>query len=93
MRLYWATWGILLLVTLVMVWADGAALPRTALVAIMLAAMLAKASCIGANFMHLRHESPWIAATVVVGLLVTGTVLYALIAPDAVRIHAMMGAR
>lgn len=73
-----------------MLWADGAGLPRTPFVVGMLAAMLAKASIIGANFMHLRAERVGLVVTVAVGLLLTGAVLYALIVPDAVRIHHMV---
>jgi cytochrome c oxidase subunit IV len=93
MRVYWITWGVLLLLTITMLWADAAAIPRTAFVVFVLAAMLMKASIIGANFMHLRHESIWIVVTVVVGLVVMGAVLFVLIVPDAARIHAMVGAR
>jgi cytochrome c oxidase subunit IV len=86
------TWGVLLLFTLAMLWADTASVPRAAFVAFMLLAMLVKASIIGANFMHLRLERPGLVVTVVVGLLVMGGVLYALIAPDALRIHDMLRA-
>jgi hypothetical protein len=89
MRVYWITWGGLLVLTVSMLWADGAPIPRTVLVAFMLAAMLAKAATIGGNFMHLRRESPWIAVTVVLGLLLNAVILYVLIAPDAARIHMM----
>jgi cytochrome c oxidase subunit IV len=90
MKTYWITWAVLLAFTMVMLWADGASIPRTAFVVFMLAAMLTKASIIGANFMHLRHENAGIALTVVVGLLVTGALLYVLISPDAARIHNML---
>ena len=93
MRIYWMTWGVLSMFTVVMLWADAAALPRTAFVIFMIGAMLTKASMIGANFMHLRRESAWMVVTVVVGLLVMGTILYVLIAPDAARIHTMVGTR
>ena len=93
MRVYWITWAVLLIFAVVMLWADGAEIPRLVFVVFMVAAMLTKASIIGANFMHLRKESGWIVATVVVGLVVTGTILYVLIAPDAARIHEMVGAR
>ena len=90
MRGYWITWSVLLVFTLVMLWADSASLPRLGFVVFMVAAMLTKASIIGANFMHLRSERAGLILTVVVGLLVTGTVLYVLIVPDAVRIHEMV---
>ena len=59
----------------------------------MLAAMLTKASIIGANFMHLRTERLPLVVTVVIGLLLTGTILFVLIAPDALRIHHMVTTR
>jgi cytochrome c oxidase subunit IV len=90
LRGYWITWGVLLVFTVVMLWADTASIPRLAFVVFMIAAMLTKASIIGANFMHLRHERVGIILTVVVGLLVTATVLFVLIAPDAARIHQMV---
>jgi cytochrome c oxidase subunit IV len=90
MRMYWITWSVLLVFTVVMLWADSTSLPRTAFVVFMIAAMLTKASIIGANFMHLKAERLPLIMTVVVGLLVTGTILYVLIVPDAVRIHQMV---
>ncbi len=90
MRIYWLTWAILLVFTVVMLWADGVEIPRTVFVVFMIAAMLTKASIIGANFMHLRFERSTLVLTVVVGLLATGTLLYVLIAPDAARIHQMV---
>ena len=90
MKIYWITWVVLLLFTVVMLWADAASLPRTAFVVFMVVAMLTKASIIGANFMHLRAERLPLVLTVVFGLLITGAVLFVLIAPDAVRIHRMV---
>ena len=88
-RVYWITWAVLLVVTLAMLAADGAALSRTALLGLMLGAMGIKATLIAGNFMHLRHERVGLVATVVVGLFVMAIVLYVLIALDAVRIHEM----
>ncbi len=90
MRTYWITWGVLLVFTVLMLWADSASLPRVAFVVFMLLAMLTKASIIGANFMHLKSERAPLIMTVVVGLLMTGAILYVLIMPDALRIHHMM---
>ena len=90
MRIYWITWSILLVFTVAMLWADTASIPRLVFVVFMVAAMLTKASIIGANFMHLRLERAGIVVTVIVGLLVTGAILYGLIAPDAIRIHNMV---
>jgi cytochrome c oxidase subunit IV len=93
MKTYWTAWAVLLGITLTMVWADGATIPRMAYLLVMVGAMLLKASIIGGNFMHLRSERLPLVLTVVVGLLVTATVLFALIAPDAMRIHDMTSAR
>jgi cytochrome c oxidase subunit IV len=93
MRIYWITWAVLLVFTLAMLWADAASLPRMTFVVFMIAAMLTKASIIGANFMHLRSERLPLVLTVIVGLLVTGGLLFVLIAPDAVRIHQMVGGK
>jgi cytochrome c oxidase subunit IV len=88
-RVYWITWSVLLAMTVVMLLADGASLPRTGLLLVMLGAMAVKATLIAGNFMHLRHERAGLVLTVVVGLFVLAIVLYALIAPDARRIHTM----
>jgi cytochrome c oxidase subunit IV len=89
MKTYWITWAVLLVFTIVMLWADTASLPRMAFVLFMLLAMMTKAAIIAGNFMHLRSERLPLVMTVVVGLLVVGAILFALIAPDAVRIHQM----
>ena len=90
MKTYWITWSVLLVFTVVMLWADSASLPRQAFVIFMLIAMLTKASIIGANFMHLKFERAPLVLTVIVGLLGCGVVLWMLISPDAVRIHEMV---
>ena len=90
MKTYWITWSVLLVFTVVMLWADSASLPRQAFVVFMVIAMLTKASIIAANFMHLKAERLPLVLTVVVGLLGMGTVLWVLIAPDAARIHEMV---
>ena len=90
MRVYWITWLVLLAFTAVMLSMDSVSIPRVAFVAFMLVAMVTKASIIGANFMHLRFERASLVLIVAVGLLVTGTVLYVLIAPDAARVHTMI---
>jgi cytochrome c oxidase subunit IV len=90
MKTYWITWSVLLVFTVVMLWADSASLPRQAFVVFMVIAMLTKASIISANFMHLKVERAPLILTVVIGLLGSGTVLWLLISPDAARIHEMV---
>lgn len=87
---YWRVWSVLLAFTVMMLWLDTVALPRIAFVAVMVVAMLVKAALIAGYFMHLRVERATLTWTVVFGLLGTGAVLYALIAPDALRIHHMV---
>lgn len=93
LRVYWITWAVLLGITVLMLVADSAQMPRSALLVVMLGAMAVKATLIAGNFMHLRHEHVGIILTVVVGLVVCGLVLYVLIAPDAARIHEMVNGR
>ena len=90
MKTYWMTWSVLLVFTVVMLWADSAALPRQAFIIFMVIAMLTKASIISANFMHLKSERAPLILTVVVGLIGTGALLWVLVAPDAARIHEMV---
>lgn len=92
-RPYWITWGVLLAITMVMLWLDGAQVSRGVLLAVLLAAMTVKATLIAGHFMHLRHERPGLILTVVVGLFVMAVILYALIAPDALRIRDMAAGR
>lgn len=89
-RIYWITWGALLIITMIMLLLDNAQVSRSTLLVVLLGAMAVKATLIAGNFMHLRHEHAGIIATVVVGLFVMGLILYVLIAPDAARIHGML---
>jgi caa(3)-type oxidase subunit IV len=89
-RGYWVTWAGLLVLTVVMLWFDGAAVSRGWLLTILLAAMTAKAALIAGHFMHLRREHAGLILTVVAGLFVMALILFALIAPDALRIRDMM---
>ncbi|MBI4456280.1 MAG: cytochrome C oxidase subunit IV family protein [Acidobacteria bacterium] len=83
---YWRTWFLLLVLTLMMVLLDQASMSRIVLVWILLAAMLMKASLIGAYFMHLRFEKLNLVLMVVVEILLTAAALFFLIAPDGIRI-------
>lgn len=82
---YWRTWIFLLVLTLIMVIVDQTSLPRAVLLLILLSAMLMKATLIAGNFMHLRYEKLSVAITVAVSLLLTGAILFLLIAPDGIR--------
>lgn len=90
LKTYWQIWAMLLALTLVMLFLDQAPLPQTLFVIVMVAAMLTKASLIAAYFMHLKYEHRFLQATLVVGLLINGTFMFALFIPDAVRIYHMI---
>ena len=86
---YWVTWAALLGLTVLMLWADHAAMARAVFLAVVIGAMVVKATMIAGRFMHLAQEQRALVATVVIGLFVTELVLFVLIVPDAVRIHEM----
>lgn len=85
-RLYWIIWGVLLVLTLLMMVVGSATIPKGFLVGVLLVAMLVKASLIGGYFMHLRFERLPLVISVAAGLLATAAVLFFLIAPDGVRV-------
>ena len=90
LKTYWQIWGMLLALTIVMLFLDQAPLPQSLFVIIMVAAMLTKASLIAAYFMHLKYEHRFLQGTLLVGLLINGTFMFALFIPDAVRIFHMV---
>ena len=83
---YWRIWFVLLVLTLVMVFIDQSPLTRNLLVLVLVGVMLVKVSLIAGYFMHLRFEKLNLILVVLVGLLITGLLLFALIAPDGMRI-------
>ena len=83
---YWRIWFVLLVLTLVMVFIDQSPLTRNLLVLVLVVVMLVKVSLIAGYFMHLRLEKLNLILVVIVGLLITGLLLFALIAPDGMRI-------
>ncbi|MBI2680204.1 MAG: cytochrome C oxidase subunit IV family protein [Candidatus Solibacter usitatus] len=89
-KIYWATWGVLLLITLGMIAAGGALTGKLLLVSLLLA-MGVKAALIGGTFMHLRSEQLSLILIVTLGLLLVGAILFAGIAADAVRVLRLSG--
>ncbi len=85
-RIYWSTWVLLLVLTLVMLVTGFVSLPRVFLAVVLILAMLVKASLIGGHFMHLRFEKLSLVLSVAVGLLATAAVLFLLISFDGIRI-------
>ena len=58
-RAYWIAWGVLLTLTIVMVALDQAGLPRGAFLAVVLSAMLIKATLIGFAVICLVESYLW----------------------------------
>ncbi len=85
---FWKTWGILLSLTVIMVFVDVMDFPRMLLLAVLLAAMLTKAFLIATEFMDLKHERVIVGAAIAFSVLFFGTVLFALISPDAFQVLA-----
>ena len=84
-KTYWITWAGLLVLTVVMIVADGAALPRAILLLVLLGAMLVKAGFILGIFMHLRFERVLLVSIVLVSIFVVGLILFGGVAPDGFR--------
>ena len=82
-KIYWVTWGILLVITVAMLAAESFHMPRIVLVVFLLAFMMVKAVMIGGNFMHLRYEKRNLAFMVATGILVTSLILFFFIRPEA----------
>ena len=82
-KIYWVTWGILLVITVAMLAAEMFHFPRLFLVLFLLAFMMVKAAMIGGNFMHLRFERSNLTWMVALGILVTSLILYTFITPES----------
>jgi caa(3)-type oxidase subunit IV len=82
-RIYWITWAILLVITVMMLAAESMHMPRWFLVLFLLAFMAVKATMIGGNFMHLRYERKNLAVMVAAGIMVTSLILFFFIRPEA----------
>ena len=87
---YWITWGILLVLTGIMLAADSLPWAKFAVIGLLLAAMLVKISLIGGEFMHLRFERPVLILAVAGSILFFSAFLFILIAFDGVRIARML---
>ena len=87
-KIYWVTWGILLVITVAMLAAEEFHLPRLFLVLFLVVFMLVKATMITGNFMHLRYEQRNLAVIVGVGLLVTSAILFSFITPESFSVRA-----
>lgn len=82
-KIYWITWGILLVITVAMLAAESFHMPRIFLVVFLLAFMMVKAVMIGGNFMHLRFEKRTLPWMVGIGILVTSLILYTFVSRES----------
>ena len=85
-KLYWITWAWLLTLTVVMLFLGSSELASGLIIPLLLVGMMAKASFIGANFMHLRFERIALILIVVVAIVFTAVALFAGIASDGVHV-------
>ena len=83
-RTYWIAWGVLLVLTLLMLIVEATGFSKVVIVVILAVAMFTKATLIGGWFMHLRFERTALVVSVVVGTLATAACLFLLIASDGV---------
>ena len=81
-RGYWILWAILLAVTLLMIAIEGAGLPAALAVIVLLFGSAIKATLIIFYYMHLKFEHLGLILTVLVGLFVTGILMFVLPAYD-----------
>ena len=87
---YWKVWGVLLVITGIMLLAEGSGFSRLVVAVFLLAAMMVKAVLIGAQFMHLRFEKPGLVLALVGTVLFFAAFLFILISFDALRILKMV---
>jgi cytochrome c oxidase subunit IV len=87
-KIYWTTWGLLLVITVAMLAAESFHLPRLFLVVFLVAFMAVKAAMIGGNFMHLRFEKSNLGIMVAAGIVVTSLILFVYITPEAASVLA-----
>ena len=85
---FWKTWGVLLVLTMIMVFVDVMALPRMFLLVVLLSAMMTKAFLIATEFMDLKHERYEVGVAIAVSILFFGVFLFAFIAPDGFAVLA-----
>jgi cytochrome c oxidase subunit IV len=87
-KIYWITWAILLVITVLMLGAETFHLPRLFLILFLLVFMMVKATMIGGNFMHLRFERRNLSWMVGLGILVTSLILYTFITPESYYVQS-----
>jgi cytochrome c oxidase subunit IV len=86
-RVYWITWGVLLVITVLMLLSESVHMARWVMVPFLVAFMMLKAVMIGGNFMHLRFERKNLAFMVFAGIMVTSLILFTYIVPETANIY------
>ena len=89
-KAYWKVWGVLLVITGVMLMVEVTPFSRLVAAGLLLAAMMTKAVLIGAQFMHLRFEKPGLVWALAGTVLFFAAFLFILISFDALRILKMI---
>jgi len=92
-RTYVIIWGILLLLTVIMISIGESSLPNPVQATLLLAGSLTKATLILLYFMHLRYERSGLIVIVIAGIAVTGLLMFALPAFDGTQIFKQLTAR
>lgn len=87
---YWVTWGILLVITGVMLATELLPWSKFLVIGLLLVAMLIKITLIGGEFMHLRLERPALVLAVAGSILFFSAFLFIVIAFDGLRIFKML---
>jgi caa(3)-type oxidase subunit IV len=88
-RTYWLIWVVLLVLTLVMIGIEAMALPTGIAILLLSGAMMTKAALIGGWFMHLKYETRFIVACLVLGTFLTAAFLVFLLVPDGIAANRM----
>jgi caa(3)-type oxidase subunit IV len=81
--IYFKTWVILLVITVLMLGSEAMKMPRWFLLVYLLAFMAVKAAMIGGSFMHLSHEKVNLRVMVAAGLVITSLILFFFITPES----------
>ena len=84
--MYWIVWVLLLVLTLIMLGMEFVTLPQWMLLAVLLVAMMVKASVISGYFMHLRYEKKGLIWLVGASIILAGLVMFTIMAVDAVHV-------
>ena len=87
-KTYWQVWGILLILTLFMIFFEAIEAPAAVTIIVLASAMMIKATLIGGWFMHLRKESRFLTIVLVAATLLTIAFLFFLLIPDALAVSA-----